>query len=395
MAEAWIIDGVRSPRGRGKSTGSLHHIHPQELLAQVLNALQKRVGFDTSDVDDVIVGNGNSVGDHGACIGRMAVLAAGWPVTAPGVTINRFCGSGQQAVTWAAMGVQAGHQDLVIAGGVESMSRAPWIVERDSKKKPEQTTDLVLNQSTVGWRMTNPKFPADWIQSLGRCAEEVSQRFGITRKQVDEWSLRSHQRAAVAWDKKIHDGFVVPFNGLTSDESIRRDTSLEKLGELSAAFSDTGTGTAGNSSPINDGAVAMLITNEINCAELGLPGIGRILATQVTATKPNEFSRAPVSAIHKVLKKVDRKVSDIKVWEINEAFASMVLTVLHEIPEINPERVNINGGAIAIGHPVGGSAARVIVDCARELKRQGGGIGIAAACIGVGLGIAVVIEVAE
>jgi acetyl-CoA acyltransferase len=275
------------------------------------------------------------------------------------------------------------------------MSRAPWIVERDSKKKPEPSANLELNQSTVGWRMINPKFPADWVQSLGRCAEEVSQRFGITRKQVDEWSLRSHQLAAVAWDKKIHDGFVVPFNGLTSDESIRRDTSLEKLGELPSAFSEGGTGTAGNSSPINDGAVAMLITNEINCAELGLPGIGRILATQITATKPDEFSLAPISAIHRALKKVDKKVSDIKVWEINEAFASMVLTVLHEIPEINPERVNINGGAIAIGHPVGGSAARVIVDCARELKRQGGGIGIAAACIGVGLGIAVVIEVAE
>ena len=392
--KAIIAAAVRTPFGA--YFGALSKVRPDDLLAFTISELVKKVpNLNLELIDDVIMGDSNGAGEDNRNVARMGALLAGLPESIPGVTLNRLCGSGGEAVIQASRAIRLGDYNYVIAGGVESMSRAPWIVERGSKKKPEQTTDLVLNQSTVGWRMTNPKFPADWIQSLGRCAEEVSQRFGITRKQVDEWSLRSHQRAAVAWDKKIHDGFVVPFNGLTSDESIRRDTSLEKLGELPSAFSEGGTGTAGNSSPINDGAVAMLITSEINCAELGLPGIGRILATQVTATKPNEFSRAPVSAIHKVLKKVDRKVSDIKVWEINEAFASMVLTVLHEIPEIKPERVNINGGAIAIGHPVGGSAARVIVDCARELKRQGGGIGIAAACIGVGLGIAVVIEVAE
>ncbi len=392
--KAIIAAAVRTPFGA--YFGALSKVRPDDLLAFTISELVKKVpNLNPELIDDVIMGDTNGAGEDNRNVARMGALLAGLPETIPGLTLNRLCGSGGEAVIQASRAIRLGDYSYVIAGGVESMSRAPWIVERDSKKKPEPSANLELNQSTVGWRMINPKFPADWVQSLGRCAEEVSQRFGITRKQVDEWSLRSHQLAAVAWDKKIHDGFVVPFNGLTSDESIRRDTSLEKLGELPSAFSEGGTGTAGNSSPINDGAVAMLITNEINCAELGLPGIGRILATQITATKPDEFSLAPISAIHRALKKVDKKVSDIKVWEINEAFASMVLTVLHEIPEINPERVNINGGAIAIGHPVGGSAARVIVDCARELKRQGGGIGIAAACIGVGLGIAVVIEVAE
>lgn len=392
--KAIIAAAVRTPFGA--YFGALSKIRPDDLLGFTISELVKKVpNLNPELIDDVIMGDANGAGEDNRNVARMGALLAGLPESIPGATINRLCGSGGEAVIQASRAIRLGDYNYVIAGGVESMSRAPWIVERGSKNKPESTNDLELHQSTVGWRMTNPKFPENWVQSLGRCAEEVSQRFGITRAHVDEWSLRSHQRAAIAWDKKIHDGFALPFNGLTIDESIRRDTSLEKLANLPSAFSEGGTGTAGNSSPINDGAVAMLITNEINCAELGLPGIGRILATQVTATKPNEFSRAPVTAIHKVLKKVDKKVSDIKVWEINEAFASMVLTVLHEIPEINPDQVNINGGAIAMGHPIGGSAARVIVDCARELKRQGGGIGIAAACIGVGLGIAVVIEVAE
>ncbi|MBU6242504.1 MAG: thiolase family protein [Acidobacteria bacterium] len=392
--KAIIAAAVRTPFGA--YFGALSKVRPDDLLGFTISELVKKVpNLNPELIDDVIMGDANGAGEDNRNVARMGALLAGLPESIPGATINRLCGSGGEAVIQASRAIRLGDYNYVIAGGVESMSRAPWIVERGSKNKPESTNDLELHQSTVGWRMTNPKFPENWVQSLGRCAEEVSQRFGITRAHVDEWSLRSHQRAAIAWDKKIHDDFALPFNGLTIDESIRRDTSLEKLANLPSAFSEGGTGTAGNSSPINDGAVAMLITNEINCAELGLPGIGRILATQVTATKPNEFSRAPVTAIHKVLKKVDKKVSDIKVWEINEAFASMVLTVLHEIPEINPDQVNINGGAIAMGHPIGGSAARVIVDCAHELKRQGGGIGIAAACIGVGLGIAVVIEVAE
>ena len=390
--KAIIAEAVRTPFGA--YFGALSNIRPDDLLGFTIKELMKKVPQLSPDrIDDVVMGDSNGAGEDNRNVARMGALLAGLPPTVPGVTINRLCGSGGEAIVQAARAVRIGDYSAVIAGGVESMSRAPWIVQRDSKKKPETLDDKEWHQSTVGWRMVNPQFDSAWTQSLGRCSEEVAQRFNISRKHMDEWSLRSHQRAAQAWDKKLHDGFVVPFNGLTVDESIRRDTSMEKLAALPSAFSDGGEGTAGNSSPINDGAVAMLITHEELLNELGLTGIGRIVASQVVATTPNEFSRAPVIAINRVLKKIDKSISDISLWEINEAFASMVLTVLHELPDIDPEKVNVNGGAIAIGHPVGASAARVTVDCARELKRRGGGLGIVAACIGVGLGIATVIEV--
>ena len=389
--KAIIAEAVRTPFGA--YFGTLSTVRPDDLLGFTIKELMKKIPqLNPELIDDVVMGDSNGAGEDNRNVARMGALLAGLPVSVPGVTINRLCGSGGEAIVQAARALRIGDYEYVIAGGVEAMSRAPWIVQRDSKKKPETLDGKEWHQSTVGWRMVNPKFDSAWTQSLGRCSEEVAQRYKISRQAMDEWSLRSHQRAAAAWDKKIHDGFVVPFNGLSSDESIRRDTSMEKLAALPSAFSDGGEGTAGNSSPINDGAVAMLLTNEAHLAELGLPGLGRIVATQVVATDPNEFSRAPVIAINKVLKKVDKKISDIDVWEINEAFASMVLTVLHELPEIDPEKVNVNGGSIAIGHPVGASASRVVVDCARELGRRGGGLGVVAACIGVGLGIAIVIE---
>jgi acetyl-CoA acetyltransferase family protein len=246
--------------------------------------------------------------------------------------------------------------------------------------------------------MTNSNFPGDWTESLGRCSEKVAAKLGITRVEQDEWALRSHQLADSAWKSNLHDGFVFPFGGLTRDESIRIDTSLVKLAELPSAFSEGGAGTAGNSSPINDGAVTMLLTDEIGIRDLDINrdhsgGFGEILGSKVVARSPDEFSLAPVDAINGLLTKLSLSFKDIAVWEINEAFASMVLTVLKELPEIDRNRVNVNGGAIAIGHPVGGSAARVIVDTTRELRRRGGGIGIAAACIGVGLGVAIAIRV--
>jgi acetyl-CoA acyltransferase len=246
--------------------------------------------------------------------------------------------------------------------------------------------------------MTNPAFPNDWTQSLGRCSEKVAERLGITRGEQDEWSLRSHQRADKAWRSGLHDGFVFPFGGLTRDESIRPESSLEKLASLASAFSEGGSVTAGNSSPINDGAVAMLLTDQSGIDKLGINpeasgGLGEILGSKVVARSPDEFTLAPVDAIRALLAKLSLSFNDIALWEINEAFASMVLTVLKELPEIDRDRVNVNGGAIALGHPVGGSAARVIVDTSRELRRRGGGIGIAAACIGVGLGVAIAIRV--
>ncbi len=389
--EVIIAEAVRTPFGR--YFGGLSKVRPDDLLGFTLSALAKKIPqFNLNQLDDVVIGDSNGAGEDNRNVARMGLLLAQFPPTIPGVTVNRLCGSGAEAVIQASRAIRSGDSDFVIAGGVESMSRAPWIVERQSKELP---TDPTFHQSTVGWRLTNPLFPTQWTQSLGRCAENVAERFNISRQAQDEWALRSHQLASVAWLKGFHTGFATEFNQIQIDESIRVASSIQKLAELPSAFSDNGAGTAGNSSPINDGSVAMLITDRLGLEKLDITGIGRIIGSQVVATNPDEFTLAPIFAIHKALAKTGKKIAEIKVWEINEAFASMVLSVLHEIPEIDVNRVNINGGAIAMGHPIGASAARVIVDCARELKRQGGGIGVAAACIGVGLGVAIIIEVEE
>jgi acetyl-CoA acyltransferase len=387
--EAFIASAVRTPFG--KYFGGLSTTRPDDLLGFTLrNLMARNPHIDPAQIDDVIIGDSNGAGEDNRNVARMGVLLAGFPHTVPGVTLNRLCGSGAESFIQGARAIKSGDAQLIISGGVESMSRAPWIVERTSKEEP---TNPTFHQSTVGWRLTNPLMETNWTQSLGRCSELVAERLEISRLEQDEWAVRSHQLANEAWNKGFHTDWVLPFGTLTRDESIRPDSSMETLGKLPSVFSPGGSGTAGNSSPLNDGSVAAIITNRKNIDLFGVEPIGKILASQVTATDPDQFSLAPVSAIHKLLSKIDRNISDIALWEINEAFASMVLTVLHEIPEIDRSRVNVNGGAIAIGHPVGASASRVIVECARELKRRGGGIGIVAACIGVGLGIAVAIEV--
>ena len=384
-----IANAVRTPFGR--YFGALSGTRPDDLLGFTLKTLAERTpALDLHQIDDVIIGDANGAGEDNRNVARMGALLAGFPTTIPGVTLNRLCGSGAEAFIQGSRAIRSGDANFIISGGVEVMSRAPWIVERAGKEKP---VDPVFHQSTVGWRMTNPVFPGHWVQSLGRSAEIVAEKLGITRTQQDEWAMRSHHLAAAAWDKGIHTDWVAPFAGISRDESIRPDSSLETLGALKAAFSENGSVTAGNSSPINDGSVAALLTTSVLAKEMGLEPVGKILAAQVVATEPDLFTLAPISAINRVLAKINKKADDIVIWEINEAFASMVLTVLHEMPEIDRERVNVNGGAIAIGHPVGASASRVIIECARELKRRGGGIGIAAACIGVGLGVAVAIEV--
>jgi acetyl-CoA acetyltransferase family protein len=390
--QAYIAHAVRTPFG--SNFGSLSATRPDDLLGFTIKSLVDDLPqLDRKKIDDVVMGDSNGSGEDNRNVARMGALLAGLPDTVPGVTLNRLCGSGGEAIIQSSRAVRTGDAEFVIAGGVEVMSRAPWIYPRDSKKPPQSVDLSQLQQSTVGWRFINPAFPKHWTQSLGRCSEIVAERLGISRSEQDEWALRSHLLAAEAWDQKLHTDYVKPYEGLHSDESIRRDTSLEKLSALPSAFSEGGAGTAGNSSPINDGSVAMLVTSQIGLKELGLSPVAEILGAQVTATSPDEFSLAPVSAIDKLLKKMDVEYSEIKVWEINEAFASMVLTVLHESPKIDRSKVNVHGGAIALGHPVGASAARVVVDCARELRRQGGGIGIAAACIGVGLGIAIALKV--
>jgi len=395
--KVFIIEAARTPFGA--YFGTLSSIRPDDLLGATIKELVKKTPtLDPRNIDDVMMGDSNGAGEDNRNVARMGALLAGIPETVPGVTINRLCGSGAEAVIQASRAIKTGDANFVVAGGVESMSRAPWIVRREGKKLPEAVTVDQLNQSTVGWRMTNPAFPSDWTQSLGRCSERVAERLGITRREQDEWSLRSHQRADSAWRAGLHEGFVFPFGGLTRDESIRPESSMEKLASLPSAFSEGGSVTAGNSSPINDGAVAMLLTDQTGIDKLGIHlnhsgGFGEILGSKVVARSPDEFTLAPVDAINALLAKLSLSFKDIALWEINEAFASMVLTVLKQLPEIDRERVNVNGGAIALGHPVGGSAARVIVDTSRELRRRGGGVGIAAACIGVGLGVAIAIRV--
>jgi acetyl-CoA acyltransferase len=384
-----IVNAVRTPFGR--YLGGLSEVRPDDLLAATLRELAARTPeLDLSQIDDVIIGDANGAGEDNRNVARMGLLLAAFPQSVPGVTLNRLCGSGAEALIQGSRAIRSGDAKFIIAGGVESMSRAPWIVQRSGKEVP---VDPVFHQSTVGWRMTNPNFPAHWSASLGRCSEVVAERLGITRAAQDQWALRSHLRAASAWDSGLHSDWVFNFNGVTRDESVRPNSTITTLSELPSVFSENGAGTAGNSSPLNDGSVTTLLTSVSTAEEMGISPIGIILGSQVVAIEPDLFSLAPVSAIQKLLQKLDLNIADIKVWEINEAFASMVLTVLHELPEIDVEKVNVNGGAIAMGHPVGASAARVIVDTARELKRQGGGIGIAAACIGVGLGVAIAIEV--
>lgn len=387
--EVAIVAAVRTPFGR--YFGGLSTARPDDLLAATLRELADRTpALDINNVDDVIIGDSNGAGEDNRNVARMGVLLADFPLTIPGLTLNRLCGSGAEAFIQAARAIRTGDAEFIIAGGVESMSRAPWIVQRSGREVPAAPE---FHQSTVGWRMTNPNFPSHWTSSLGRCSELVAENLGIGRVEQDEWALRSHQRATSAWDRGLHSDWVFNIQGISRDESLRPDSSLATLAALPSVFSENGAGTAGNSSPLNDGSVTALLSSKENALAIGIAPIGLFLGAQVVATEPDLFSLAPVAAIHKLLKKLNLKISDIKVWEINEAFSSMVLAVLHEIPEIDVETVNINGGAIALGHPVGASASRVIIDTARELKRKGGGIGIAAACIGVGLGVAIAIEV--
>jgi acetyl-CoA C-acetyltransferase len=407
MAEAWIIDGVRSPRGKGKDTGSLHHIHPQELLAQVLKGLQARVGFDAADVDDVIIGNGNDAGDHGACIGRMAVLAAGWPVEAPGVTINRFCGSGQQAVSWAAMAVQAGHQDVVVAGGVESMSRWP---------APSGPPDFTVGNAAL--RAMYPLVPQ------GVSADLIATIEGFSREDVDALAFESQKRAARAQEEGRFDRSIVPILNpdgsvaLAKDEHLRPSTTMESLAGLAPSFERLGGRVldgfeksfddmckqvypniagvnhvhhAGNSSGVVDGAGVIMVTSPEYAKAHGLKPRARIMMSAVAGAEPVIMLTAPAPASKKCLERAGMKVNDIDLWEINEAFAAIPLKAMRELG-ITPENVNVNGGAIALGHPIGGSGPILIQTALDELERQDKETALITMCTGGGMGTATIIQ---
>ncbi len=387
--DAYLIDAVRTPFGRHR--GGLAGIRTDDLAALPLAELLRRnPGIPPESVEDVILGDSNGAGEDNRNVARMAALLAGLPATVPGVTVNRLCASGGEAIIQAARAIRSGDAEVVVAGGVEGMTRAPFVLPKPDVPYP---TEARLYHTQLGWRMVNPQFPSRWTQSMGASAEAVAVELGIDRRAQDEWALRSHQRAAAAWDKGLHDDYVLPVGALARDESIRPDTSADKLAGLKPAFSADGPVTAGNSSPINDGAVAVLLGSRATVDRLGVQPLGRVVASATAALEPQRFSLAPVPAIAKALARAGRQIADIAVWEINEAFAAMVLSCLDRMPGIEQERVNPNGGAIAIGHPLGASAPRVIVDACRELRRRGGGYAVAAACVGVGQGTAIVLEV--
>lgn len=384
-----LVGACRTPFG--KYRGGLSTIRPDDLLGLTLAALHAQVPqIDLSEIDDVIMGDSNQAGEDNRNVARMGALLAGFPPTVPGLTLNRLCGSGAEAIVQGARAIKSGDADVIFAGGVESMSRAPYVLPKNDETLDPRTK---LEQTTVGWRLINPAFPKKWTDSLGACAERSAASRRIGRQAQDAWALRSHELSASATDRGVHSDFIFEVNQVLTDESIRRDTSLVKLAALPSAFSIDGEVTAGNSSPLNDGAVAAAMMEAARAKEMGLEILGEIRASVVVATEPDDFAIAPVFAMRKLFARTGLTAKDIALFEINEAFAAMVLSVLHEMPEIPLAKVNPNGGAISMGHPVGASAARVVIDTCRELRRQGGGLGIATACIGVGLGIAVLVEV--
>lgn len=388
MPSSFVYDAVRTPFGRlGKA---LSGVRPDDLAATVLAALAERnPSLDPAAIDDVILGDANGAGEDNRNVARMAAILAGFPTSVPGATTNRLCGSGVEAVIQASRAIETGDAQLILAGGVESMSRAPWVVLKPERPYPAGSE--TMHSTTLGWRMVNPRMSRQWTVALGETAEILADRYGISRVAQDEFALRSHRLAAAAWDAGIYDHEViaVPEVELSRDEGIRADSSLEALAALRPAFRENGSVTAGNSSPLNDGAGALVIGAE---GALDTEPLARIVSRGVHAVDPDVFGIAPVEAANKALARAGKTWADVDLVELNEAFASQSLACLGLWPELDPEKVNIHGGAIAIGHPLGASGARIVGHAAHELARRGGGVAVAAICIGVGQGLAVVLE---
>jgi acetyl-CoA acetyltransferase family protein len=391
MSAAYILDAIRTPFGR--YGGALGEVRPDDLAAGVVRGLLDRVpALEPERIDDVLFGDANQAGEDNRNVARMAVLLAGLPTSIPGATVNRLCASSLEAAIQASRAVECGDASLVLVGGVESMTRAPWVLPKPERAFPRGNEQLF--STTLGWRMVNPRMPQEWTISLGESTEKLAGIYGITREDQDRFALRSHQRAAAAWDGGFYDGWVIPVPGveLARDESIRADTTLGKLASLRPAFTAGGTVTAGNSSPLNDGAGALLIADEAGAAAAGLEPLARVVSRGVAAVDPDVFGIGPVEAVNRALARAGIGWDDVAVVELNEAFAAQCLADLTQWPELDPEKVNPNGGAIAIGHPLGASGVRVLGGLAHELRRRGGGYGVAALCIGVGQGLAVVLE---
>jgi 3-oxoadipyl-CoA thiolase len=392
-----IAAALRTPIGR--HGGALAAVRPDDLAALVLRQLVARTGIDPAVIDDVIFGAANQAGEDNRNVGRMAVLLAGLPVEVPGVTVNRLCASSLTALNLAAMTVASGQADVVVAGGVESMTRAPWVVPKPEAGFPRGDTAMV--DTTLGWRLVNPKM-ADLhgVLSMGQTAECVAERSDVSRADQDAWALRSQQRWAEAAERKVWAEETVPVPvpqrkgdpiPVEVDEHPRPDTTMEQLAGLRPAFKADGTVTAGNSSGLNDGAAAVLVTSRRKASELGLDAPFRIVGGAAAGVHPDVMGMGPVPASRKVLSRAGVAMGDVDLIELNEAFAAQVLACQRELG-IDPERLNVNGGAIALGHPLGASGARIVTTLVHEMARSGARLGLATMCVGVGQGVATLIE---
>lgn len=393
MERAVIVDALRTPIGR--YGGALKETRPDDLAALVIATAVKRNSLDAAAIEDVYFGDANQAGEDNRNVARMAVLLAGLPVEIPAATVNRLCGSGMQAIISATREIETGNGELFLAGGVESMTRAPYVMEKPSHEFMRGSR--ALHDTTIGWRMVNPRLAALYPPiSLGQTAERVARQFRISREAQDEFALQSHEKAIAAQKACRFQAETVPVkadNGtlFERDEGPRADTSIEKLAALKPAFEAGGTVTAGNSSPLNDGAACVVLMSERRAGELGLKPKARILAAASAGVDPSVMGLGPIPASRKALARAGLQPADLELTELNEAFASQSLACIQELG-LDPARVNPNGGAIALGHPLGASGARITTTLVHELARRKGRYGLATMCIGVGQGISIVIE---
>ncbi len=399
LKDVYIVDAVRTPIGR--YNGALAGLRPDDLAAHAIRELLARTpDLDPARIEDVYFGNANGAGEDNRNVGRMAALLAGLPTSVPGVTVNRLCASGLEAVIQAARAIALGDASIAVAGGVESMTRAPYVLPKSDRAFPAGHTELY--STTLGWRMVNPRMDPQWTVPLGESAELIADKHRIGRDQQDEFALASHRKAAQAQAAGAFDGEIAPVplpqrKGdpvvLGADECVRADASLAAMAKLKPSFRPSGgTVTAGNASPLNDGAAALLLVDEEGLAATGREPLARVSASGVSAIDPQYFGLAPVEAVHRALAKAGKGFGDLDVLELNEAFAAQVLGCVAEWPEFDPAVLNPQGGAIALGHPLGASGARLAGTVAHQLARRGSGVGVATLCIGVGQGLALVLE---
>ena len=398
MAEAVIVDAVRTPIGR--YGGVLASVRPDDLAARAIEAVVERCGLPAGEVDDVVLGCTNAAGEDNRNVARMALLLAGLPVEVPGVTVNRLCASGLEAIAQAARAVRCGDASLMLAGGVESMSRSPFVMLKPERSLPRG--DMALVDTTIGWRFVNPRMAERYsTESMGETAENVAERYGVSREDQDAFALESHRRALAAAEAGRFDDEIVTVDApapkgppvtVHSDEGPRADTDLERLARLRPVFRpDGGTVTAGNSSQINDGAACTVVCSPERSEALGLEPLARVVSGGVAGVDPAYMGVGPVPASRKALASAGLDIGDLDLVELNEAFAAQVLASAREL-RIPHEKLNVNGGAIALGHPLGSSGARMIATLTHELRRRGARYGLATMCIGVGQGMAMVVE---